>query len=186
MTISSFQSIMQSANSPAGAMTGMTKSMKTILIVLAAGLSAFAGMTLHSEEPVRDLNMKLTVTSGKLLVEHAKYANSVYTDVDLAGSAFENVNLTKVRMHNINLSDLDLSAAQIGGATFKHIGPPPAKDGKQDRQRPVTFEEAMLCDSTFTKVDLSNVKILDCNIEGMTIDGVLVTEMIAAYKKQKK
>ena len=44
----------------------------------------------------------------------------------------------------------------------------------------------MLCDSTFTKVDLSNVKILNCNLEGMTIDGVLVTEMIAAYKKQKQ
>ena len=53
-------------------------------------------------------------------------------------------------------------------------------------RRPVTFEEAMLCDSTFTKVDLSNVKIIDCNMEGMSIDGVLVTEMIAAYKKQKK
>ena len=160
--------------------------MKPSLIVLAVGIAAMGGMTVHSEEPTGDLNMKLTITGGKLLVEHAKYSNSVFTDVDLAGSVFENVNLTKVRMHNINLSDLDLSAAQIGGASFKHIGPPPAKDGKQERQRPVTFEEAMLCDSTFTKVDLSNVKILNCNMEGMTIDGILVTEMMGAYKKQQK
>ena len=156
------------------------------MIVIAAGIIAFSGMSVRSEEPDGDKNMKLTITSGKLLAEHADYAESVFTDVNLARAAFENVNLTKVRMHNINLSDLDLSAAQIGGASFKHIGPPPTKDGKQERQRPVTFEEATLCDSTFKKVDLSNVKILDCNMEGMTIDGVLVTDLIAAYKKQPK
>ena len=161
-------------------------TMKKSLIIIAAGITAFSGMSIHSEEPTGDLNMKLTITSGKLLVEHAKYADSVFTDVDLAGTVFENMNLTKVRMHNINLSDLDLSAAQIGGASFKHIGPPPTNDGKQVRQRPVTFEEATLCDSTFKKVDLSNVKILDCNMEGMTIDGVLVADLIAAYKKQQK
>lgn len=161
-------------------------TMKTSLSLLAAGITAIAGMSLHAQEPAADLNMKLTITGGKLFVEHAQYAASVFADVDLAGSSFENVNLTKVKMHNINLSDLDLSAAQIGGASFRHIGPPPDKNGKQERQRAVIFEEAMLCDSTFTKVDLSNVKIVDCNMEGMTIDGVLVTEMIAAYKKQSK
>ena len=160
--------------------------MKTLTTLFAAGLTLLSGMSIPAEEPASDLNMKLIITNGKLLVEHAKYAASVFTDVDLSGAAFENVNLAKVRMHNVNLSDLDLSSAQIGGASFKHIGPPPTKDGKQDRQRPVTFEEAMLCDSTFTKVDLSNVKILDCNLAGMTIDGVLVTDMVAAYKKLQK
>jgi len=160
--------------------------MKTSLIVIGAGIAAIAGMSVHSEEPAVDKNMKLTITCGKQVAEHANLAESVFTDVNLAGAVFENVNLSKVRMHNINLSDLDLSAAQIGGASFKHIGPPPSTDGKQERQRPVTFEEATLCDSTFKKVDLSNVKILDCNLEGMTIDGVLVTDLIAAYKKQRK
>jgi RNA polymerase sigma-70 factor (ECF subfamily) len=110
----------------------------------------------------------------------------VFTDVNLADSTFENVNLSKVRMHDINLSDLDLSAAQIGGASFRHIGPPPNQDGKQERQRPVTFEEMMLCDSTFRNVDLSNVKIIDCDMRGMTINGVLVTDLIAAYHNQRK
>jgi RNA polymerase sigma-70 factor (ECF subfamily) len=130
--------------------------------------------------------MKPTITCGKQLAEHADLAGSVFSDVNLAGSTFENVNLSKVRMHDINLSDLDLSAAQIGGARFKHIGPPPNKEGQPARQRPVTFEEAMLCDSTFTKVDLSNVKIVDCNLKGMTIDGVLVTDLIASYRAQTK
>jgi hypothetical protein len=37
-----------------------------------------------------------------------------------------------VRIDNINLSDIQVSAVQIGGATFKHIGPPPDKDGGDD------------------------------------------------------
>jgi hypothetical protein len=30
------------------------------------------------------------------------------------------------------------------------------------------------------------VKIVECNVEGMTIDGVLVTDLIAAHRNQKK
>jgi hypothetical protein len=44
----------------------------------------------------------------------------------------------------------------------------------------------MLCDSTFRKVDLSNVRILECDTTGMTIDGISVTDMVAAYKSLKK
>ena len=43
----------------------------------------------------------------------------------------------------------------------------------------------MLCDSVFRKVDLSNVQIIDCNIEGMKIDGVLVTDMLDAHRRAK-
>ena len=44
----------------------------------------------------------------------------------------------------------------------------------------------MLCDSTFRKVDLSNVRIEDCDLTGMTIDGIPVTDMIAAYRQREK
>ena len=154
--------------------------------ILTLGLLLAMALSVRPEEATQKEKMKPTITGGKQLAEHANLAGSVFIDVNLAGSAFENANLSKVRMHDINLSDLDLSAAQIGGARFKHIGPPPDKDGKQERQRPVTFEEAALCDSTFRKVDLSNVRIIDCNLEGMTVDGVLLTDLIAAYKAQKK
>ncbi len=161
--------------------------MKTIWRAILAGIVAGAAvLTVHSEESKKKEKMKPTITCGKQVAEHANLAGSVFTDVNLTDSAFENVNLSRVRMHNINLSDLDLSAAQIGGARFKHIGPPPNTEGSQERQRPVTFEEMMLCDSTFRKVDLSNVKIIDCDVQGMTIDGVLVTDLLAAYKSRKK
>ena len=43
----------------------------------------------------------------------------------------------------------------------------------------------MLCDSTFRKVDLSNVNIIDCNLDGMTIDGILVTDLLKAYGNRR-
>jgi hypothetical protein len=126
-----------------------------------------------------------TIKCGKHVTEHTDISGSEFHDVNLAGADFDNVNMSKTRFNDINFSDVTFTAAQIGGTLFRHIGLPPDKNGKQGRQRPVTFEEAMLCDSTFRKVDMSNVKIIDCNIEGMTIDGIRVTDMIKAYRKLK-
>ena len=146
--------------------------------------------------PEKEQGESATIAGGRQLAQHTNIAGSVFRDVNLSeatfddvnlgASTFENVNMTKTRMHDINLNDLDVSAANLGGAHFKYIGPAPDKDGKQARQKAVTFEEAMLCDSTFTKVDLSNARITNCDLTGMTIDGVLVTDMIAAYKAQRK
>jgi len=128
--------------------------------------------------------MESTIKCGKHLAEHANISGSKFHDVNLSGSDFDDVNLSKTRFHNINLSDIQVSAVQIGGATFKHVGPPPDKASKQARQRSVTFEEAMLCDSTFRKVNMSNVKIIDCDLTGMTIDGILVTDLLKEWKKR--
>lgn len=127
----------------------------------------------------------MRITCGRHQAEHADLSGSTFHDVNLGYADFDDVNLGNARFHNINMSDIEVTAVQIGGAKFKHIGPPPDENGKQARQRPVHFEEAMLCDSTFRKVDLSGVKIVDCNIEGMTIDGVLVKDLLAAYTAAK-
>ena len=125
--------------------------------------------------------MEPTIKSGKHLVEHANISGSRFHDVNMSNSEFDDINMSGVTFHNINFSDISISTAQIGGAKFKHIGPPPDENGKQDKQHPVQFEEMMLNDSTFRKVDLSNVKIIDCNTEGMTIDGIPVQDMLDAY-----
>ena len=127
--------------------------------------------------------MKPTISCGKQFAQNTNIAGSKFHDVNMSESDFNDVNLSKARFHNINMSDIQVTAVQIGGAKFRHIGPPPDKNGKQQRQRPVIFEEAMLCDSSFRKVDLSNVSIIDCNIEGLTIDGILITDLLNQYKK---
>jgi uncharacterized protein YjbI with pentapeptide repeats len=99
--------------------------------------------------------MDSTIQGGKQIARHADLTGSRFEDVCLGEAEFDNVSLVRAKLHNVNLSDITVTAAQMGGAKFKHIGPPPDKDGKQERQRPIIFEEMMLCDSTFRKVDLS-------------------------------
>lgn len=130
--------------------------------------------------------MEPTITCGRHLALHARLTGSRFEDVCLGDAEFDNVSLVRARFHNINFSDITVTAAQMGGATFRHIGPPPDKDGKQERQRPVTFEEMMLCDSTFRKVDLSNVRLVECDTTGMTIDGIPVADMMAAYRQRQE
>ncbi len=130
--------------------------------------------------------MKPTISCGRQLAEHADISGSVFIDVNLSGAEFENVNLGGARLHDINLSGVSISAANLGGAHFRHIGPAPDKDGSQERQKSVTFEEAMLCDSVFRKVDMSGVRIFDCDMSGMTIDGVQATDLITAYCEREK
>jgi uncharacterized protein YjbI with pentapeptide repeats len=121
--------------------------------------------------------------TNKLSVKMEDIAGSEFEDLNMAGAQFTNINLCGSRFHDINFSDAQITAVNIGGLLFKHIGPMPDKDGKMDRQRPVTFEEGMLCDSTFLHMDLSNVKIIECNISGMTIDGIEVADLIKEWKK---
>ena len=135
-----------------------------------------------SEAHERTRQMEATIKCGKHFAEHADLSGSQFHDVNLAGADFDDVNLSKARFHNINLSDIQVSAVQIGGATFKHVGPPP--NDKQAVQRPVTFEEATLCGSTFRKVDMSNVKIIECNIQGMTVDGILISDLLQEHRKR--
>lgn len=121
---------------------------------------------------------------NKLSIKHEDIAGSEFEDLNMAGTQFTNINLSGAQFHDINFSDVHFTAAQIGGTTFKHIGPMPDKDGKQDRQRPVTFEEGMLCDSVFHRMDMTNVKIMDCDVTGMSIDGILVTALLQEWKKR--
>ena len=160
-----------------------------ILFVIALAVAAYVVLRLTQKKPdapprIATPTAEATVTCGRQFAEHANLAGSLFRDVNLAGADFDDANLSNARFHNVNLSNVTFTAAQMGGAAFKHIGPPPDKEGKQERQRPVRFEEMMLCDSTFRKVDLSNVRINDCDLTGMTIDGVPVSEMIAAYQKR--
>ena len=147
-------------------------------------LHALEGFTIEetTQSKGRTSTVEPTIKCGKEFAEHADISGSRFHDVNLAQSEFDDVNMTKVRFHNINMSDIDVSAVQMGGARFKHIGLPP---GSAQKQRPLSFEEADLNWTTISKCDLSDVKIENCKMEGMTINGFLVTELITAYEQRE-
>lgn len=119
---------------------------------------------------------------GKYIAKCANLSGSKFHNVNLSGAVFDDVNLGGASFHNINMSDVRFSGMQIGGSSFIHIGLPPDKKGNQGKQRGVQFEEVHLNDSIFKKCKLTNVKIIDCEIDGMKIDGVSVKEAIEYYK----
>jgi len=127
--------------------------------------------------------MEPTIKCGKHLARHAALTGSRFEDVCLGNAEFDNVSLAGAKLHNINLSDITVTAAQMGGATFKHIGLP---SGSTEKQRPLRFEEADLNGTIILKCDLSGVKIEQCNTRGMTIDGISIADLMAAYKQQKR
>jgi uncharacterized protein YjbI with pentapeptide repeats len=160
------------------------------LVIAGIGLAVALGLRLSNRQPAalplsKEPAGTAPVVPTEPLKDHANLAGSRFRNANLTGAEFDNVNLTNARFHNVNLSNAVITAAQIGGASMKHVGPPPDAEGIQARQRPVRFEEMMLCDSTFRKVDLSNVRISDCDLTGATIDGILVTDLMAAYRKQE-
>jgi uncharacterized protein YjbI with pentapeptide repeats len=97
---------------------------------------------------------------------------------------FVNLNMTGTTFENINFSDITVKYAQFGGAKFTFIGLPPDARERGEEQRPVHFEHFDLNDSIFDEGNLRNVQIRGCTLDGMRIDGVLVTDMIAAYAER--
>lgn len=136
--------------------------------------------------------MEPTITCGKQLARHCNLAGSRFEDVNLHGAEFENANLGEAsfsdinlggaKFHNVNLGGATIAAANLGGATFKHIGPSLDASGTRPPQEPVRFVEADLNGSVFERVDLRNVKISGCLIDGLTIDGVAIAELLALHR----
>lgn len=82
------------------------------------------------------MEMDATIKSGRHLALHAKLTGSRFMDVCLADAEFDNVSLVRAKLHNINLSDITVTAAQMGGARFKHIGPPQTKTESRNARGP--------------------------------------------------
>jgi len=81
---------------------------------------------------------------------------------DLRGSQFENVKLS-----NAVFIDVDLSAS-----TFEGVKASSAR-----------FTDVDLSKAFFANVDLQFGEISNCRLAGLRIDGILVTDLFAAYRK---
>lgn len=141
---------------------------------------------------------KLAITKDEKMLE---VTESVLNHARITQSCLEHlimndVNLSHTKITDANLSDLEIDGAQIGGAFFHNVGMPPPgspyyKEGAV--QRPSRFEDCNLSALTVTNCNLSQagitdcnltgVQIEDCNMTGMKINGILVSELLAAYKR---
>jgi len=118
--------------------------------------------------------MELNQADQRLDVTKSSLSGSNFNDVNLAESTFDNVKLAGSKFNDVNFAestfdDVNLSGAKIRNATLA---------GTQIR-------DASLAGIKITDADLRNAAISDCLIDGMTIEGVTVAEMMAAYRASK-
>ena len=82
-------------------------------------------------------------------------------DADLSGSSFMDVNLSVSTFENVNFAGAKIEDANLSGWNVRN---------------------ASLAGWKVESADLRGAAITDCLTAGMTIDGVAVEEMMAAYR----
>jgi uncharacterized protein YjbI with pentapeptide repeats len=96
---------------------------------------------------------------------NADLAGSRFVDVNLSAGVFEEANLSGVCLRNVNLTgsrfvDVNLSAG--------------------------VFEDVNLSGVCLHNVNLTGLSISDASIDGMTVDGIAVSDMIKLWHANQK
>ena len=81
----------------------------------------------------------------------------------LTGSSFVDVCLGDTVFDNVSLANARLNNVNMAGTRLNNIN---------------------MTGARLSDINLANVEITDAHFEGMKIDGVAVTDMLAAYHKQ--
>ena len=113
------------------------------------------------------------------------------TNKDLSGSSIEYADMTEASLRNVDFTGSTFEHVNISGVIFRHAG-----GGDGTPARDLTFEHCTMQSSTFRQVDLSegrfegvNFKgatLISCEVEGMTIDGFDVAEMLKRAREAEK
>ena len=83
-------------------------------------------------------------------------------DTDISGSMFTDVKLSGSAFKNVNLSDATINDANMSG---------------------LSIHNANLHGLRISQADLTNSSIVESLTSGMTIDGILVSDLMAAYRR---
>ena len=116
--------------------------------------------------------------SEKFAIENKDITGSEFRHLNMSGAVFEDVDLSEAKFFNINLRGAQIGAVDFGGSSFSCMN-----TGEDRPRRPVIFNSIELDDCTIQNSFFRNTKIVNCELTGMTIDGVPITDMVEAYKK---
>jgi uncharacterized protein YjbI with pentapeptide repeats len=133
-------------------------------------------------EPTKIRKARTQLDVSEAVVDGSRFVKAMLKDC-----LFQDVMMAGTRITDANLSDLEIEGAQLGGAYIHNIGMPPEGHPLYDPQakmRPLKMEDCYLVNSVVVNCDLSGVEIRDCNIKGLTIDGVDVSRLLEEYRKK--
>lgn len=89
----------------------------------------------------------------------------------MSGSVFGDSNMNKTEICHVSLADAYIHDTNLGF---------------QGEKVPLTMERCELTNSTIVDSNLENLSICNCNIEGMKIDGIIISDLINIYKSTLK
>ena len=127
-------------------------------------------MTLNNEkiELITDCNAEaLEIKNSKFCV--------VVSECDFEGSSFNRTNLSGNHFEYSNMSGDYFEEVGLSGAAFE-----------RSNMSGAAFDEVNLSGAAFEGCDFSRAAISDCKLDGMTIDGFNVLELIEFYKNHKE
>lgn len=96
----------------------------------------------------------------------------VMEDLSLEGSKFSRVNMSHTMVMNSNLSGLVLDDVNLSGMSLHNVN----LSGSR-------LENVNLSNSDYKNANFVNVTLEDCFLDGMTINGILVTDLLSKWEE---
>ena len=110
-------------------------------------------------------------------VKNKDIPDSKFLHTNMSGSVFEDIDLSGAKFFNINLRDAKIGAIDFGGSSFSCMN-----TGEGHPRKPAVFNSIELDECIIQNSFLRNTRIVNCDLTGMTIDGIRVTDMVKAYE----
>ncbi len=105
----------------------------------------------------------------------SRWGSASFKQMFMEKSLFDDVNLNDSSFLNLALLNTVFDSCTLNGSKFKKLAMTDSE-----------FHSANLGGTKFFAADLRNVEIgEDCELEGMTINGISVVEMLKLYKEKQ-
>ncbi|RCW49149.1 GyrI-like domain-containing protein [Paenibacillus prosopidis] len=115
--------------------------------------------------------------------------------VDARDTSLEHVNFVHSKWNHIYFSNVHVNEVQMGGTLFENIRRPDAEVSRFEEEagtdgwinvEPVRFLTSDLSKAVFESCNLKGVELIDCQVEGMRINGIPVEELLRSYSEKQK
>ena len=160
--------------------------------------SKFNNINMHAAK-FTDINMS-AASFGGLRLDEASFGcvgmqKAQFENVDFTGASFKNC-----KFNNADFTDCDVTGMKVDRVDMENAVRFPRRWSAGCYSSSVfydanlsesTFEDVTMDDAKFFHVHMKNAsfrdtELIDCDLSGMTIDGISVEEAIAFYKANKK
>ncbi|GFN33525.1 GNAT family N-acetyltransferase [Paenibacillus xylaniclasticus] len=118
------------------------------------------------------------VNLGRSFYMSCTLQDSKWTDCNFSGTKWTNLNMTHTLLADLRLSGSEIGFVAMDGVLIHdtHLGA---------SRQPMTFERCDLSGALIRDSRLTGVRIEGCDVKGMTIDGIPVENLLAAYREKQ-